>query len=250
MYILAKAKYQHSIVYGFTYKKLGRMFGVDAKTAKRYVGKLIDFGFAEIHGGNLLFVSQSKIVEKLELNKKVDYIETRPWTTLNGVLDRLDYVTILHNAKQQDFNASLHSGKLKGNLFGRREQRKLIHKITSHSEGEIIEKDFVEPETEKNGHRHNSSRQIGRLLNVSHQQANRILHSLKKKKYIEYKERMVKTEIDYRDKSKGYYWLAQVNEMSKEGFYFLHQGAIYLHQGIQIKFVNHFKSLKRRAVLV
>ena len=228
LYIQLKAKYKHSIVYNYSYYKVARLSGLNPKTVKRYVSKLKKYGLVQETDGNLLFTGADKVKEGLD-RKPRRYIETRPWTSYRGILNRIQYLLISNNIRLQEYNAIVHFGQIKGKSnLGRKELKQAIRTHSDNGRLKVLD-------SEKSDVVLNSSRQIARLLNTSKTTANHILNELKAKKYLKFKERIEKLgKVKYCP-----LLMQDIKDMNEslQGFFYLHNGFLYKHRGIEIKLV-------------
>ena len=195
LYLSTKAKYSHSIIYNFNYNKLAKTFHVDPKTAKRYIRKLIDHKFCEIHHNNLVFRSQQKVMVDNDLyteynNKKYygEYLKLKvpAVTSINQIYTKLFEYILSNNLLQQEYNNVIMSGKF-GEHFklGSRTKDKAIYKhlkrITD-AKGKVLNKMLknFRPAVSKEmtGEIIVTTRGMGRLWNVSHQKAKKIFDEL------------------------------------------------------------------------
>ena len=84
--------YYHSIIYNYTPNKLAKLTGLHHKTVKRYVQCLQNMGLIEHRDGNL----HLKKVKGLKL-----WVETRPYTSYEGILQRIYFIYLINNKRQQ-----------------------------------------------------------------------------------------------------------------------------------------------------
>ena len=172
-YYCIKAKYDNSCLYNYNPIKRGKEFGLHPKTVERYVKKLMAHKFVILRDGNLIAVANKKCAPEKQGYKSV---ETRPYTSFEGILNRI-YTTILINNKyQQTFEIAKHYEDKLGALNPRL-RKKVIKKI-DFSKGYGLE---------------NSQTAIisvtgaSRLFNVSRATAQTILTVLKKKNYLTFR---------------------------------------------------------------
>jgi len=165
--------FRHSIIYNYTPSRLAKLTKLHPKTIERYVKKLQQHKFVEFRDGHLLFISGKKAKPE---NKGTKSVQTRPYTSFEGILNRI-YTTILINNKyQQTFEIAKHYEDKLGALNPRL-IKKAIRK-TDFSKGYGLE---------------NSQTAIisvtgaSRLFNVSRSTAQTILTDLKKKNYLTFR---------------------------------------------------------------
>jgi len=173
LYYSIKAKYKNSCYYNYSPSRLAKALKLHPKTVERYVKKLIDHKFVTLRDGNLIAAANRKgATEKLGVKS----VETRPYTSFEGILNRI-YTTILINNKyQQTFEIAKHYER-KLEVLNPRLRKKAIKKV-DFSKGYGLE---------------NSQTAIisvtgaSRLFNVSRSTAQTILTDLRKKNYLTFR---------------------------------------------------------------
>jgi len=197
LYLSAKAKYAHSVIYRFSYYKLSKIFKISPKTAKRYIKKLLDHNFCEVHHNNLLFRSPEKVMDSNGL-----YIEKRSGrryygefvklripanTTIKQIYLKVLEYRLANNIIQQEFNNLSTSGKIGEQIdLGSRSKDKAIFnylekQYPKHTDSEIAKlAKFFKPYVSKEMMRDVivTSRGVARMLGVSHKTASTLLKEL------------------------------------------------------------------------
>ena len=102
---MVKAKYQHSIIYNYNPYKLLIQTGLHPKTIVRYVYRLIEEELAILRDEHLLFVSSMKKAKGLLIT-----LPTRPYTSFEGILNRIYYLILINNKAEQKFNIAKRYG--------------------------------------------------------------------------------------------------------------------------------------------
>lgn len=123
LFYLIKAKFHHSIIYNYNPYKLSKTIGLHHKTVDRYVKKLIKEDFCELRDGHLLFRATKKILPAKESRKSRRNLQTRPYTSFQGILNRIYTVILLNNKEQQKFRIATHYGKHIGQLNPRTQKK-------------------------------------------------------------------------------------------------------------------------------
>jgi len=231
LYFLIKSKYKHTIIYNVNYNKIGNITGLNPKTAKKYISQLKSLGLVKFVDNNLLFIGLNKVKEKFDIHTPDVYVETRPWTKFKGMLDRIDYSIIKNNGRQQDYRRALRSEQLKGTILDGREKSK-VEKAKKENGLDTDDKNAF---TEKNTDIRFSSRQLSKLLGISHTSANLQLRSLQNKGYLQVKQKIEKIkDMIFDENSIGY--INMLNKVSP-GYYFFNRGKLYQHLGVSLFFL-------------
>ena len=192
LYYAVKAKFHHSIIYGYNPHKLAELVGVHHKTAERYVKKLIKEEFCLMRDGNLLFRASNKVFVNKEFRKSKINLKTRPYTSYKGILRRIQTVLLLNNKQQQKFKIASRYGNpnvVKG--LNERTKRKALRLYRLEAKQEVLELENIEkPIISVFG--------ASKLFNVSKGTSLKILSELKRLNYLEMKpyiRAMNKTEV-------------------------------------------------------
>jgi transposase len=167
LYYLIKAKFHHSIIYNYTPNKLAKLSGLHHKTVVRYVEKLKQQGLALERDGNLLFVKSSKVVKGIFRN-----LPTRPYTSFNGILDRLHYLLIINNKAKQTFKTAQRYGNNLDQLNPRVRRKAIKQARIEQPRLDSITKPVL------------TVRNASKMFNVSQRTAANIINNLKRKNYI------------------------------------------------------------------
>lgn len=276
LYLSIKAKFNHSIIYNFSYRKVAKLVGLSDKTAKLYISKLKKHGFVEIRDGHLLFKSQFKIAKELAEEKKelyrlrgkgelgeIEKIRTRfqafPFTSFDGILNRLKFYLLYQNARQQEFMSIARTGTKVGKIkLTRGELKKAFKRYRNGHENKELDKAIRSGQNifdnaeeshssascRKSGDIIISSVGVGKIFNVSSKTANNWLRRLSRLGYIKTKpvvERL-KTKIE---PEVAIPFVADLNK-SECGYYFYWRGNIYQHHGTSIVFTLNRNTRKER----
>ena len=214
LFIKLKSKYSNSIIYDYNINKIAIRSGLAHKTCKRYMNKLFALGCVKMHGDHLILVNQQKIWEKISGNIKPlrRIIDTRPWTSYKGIMERLQYLLIKENSKQQRYNS-----KKKSEI----NYRKSIDCET---------KDFVGEQIIRNCY--NSSRQVARLFNISQVSGNSLIRNLVRKQYI--RTEQIITKVKGIEPTKKH--IAGLNKHDF-GYYFKEKRSLLHHSGLLITYL-------------
>jgi len=200
-YFLQVKGYTKSVIYDFNYNKLSKLTNLHWKTCKRYTENLISMGYCEIHGNNLLFKNQIKLLPNDKKAKVIFGIQIK---SFSSILNQLYAKVITNNHNQQLYN----SGKSK-----RIKNKKVLR---------ILKKSLLKEI-------HISSRSIAKLLNVSFVTANKIISDLNKLSYLKTKPKII--EISEMSYSK--FLLTKRFDYSK-GYLFYKKGIMFRHCGIVV----------------
>ena len=127
---------QNTILYKWSIRKIMRETGMAYATVKKYLPRILDHGWAEIHKDTLILRSWTKMGHK---SRNKEYIAINRKTTFNEVVDRLRAMHIQRDKSQQEFRIKLTSGGLKANSSQikkwwlkyekREEQRKVTSRV-------------------------------------------------------------------------------------------------------------------------
>jgi DNA-binding Lrp family transcriptional regulator len=210
LFYSVKAKYRHSIIYNYTPRKLAKLTKLHPKTIERYVKKLESHGFIKHRDGHLLFISR----HKLDLSKGWRHIQTIPWTSFEGILNRMYFVILINNKTQQQY------------------------KIACNYENKL---GVVNPHLRKKAIRNYSSKERGlenssipilsvtsatRLFNTSRNKAHSILKALQRNNYLSFKP-----IINDLGKARG---LKYLQKQGLLGHFFNRHGHLYQYLGREI----------------
>ena len=102
---------KHTIIYNFSYPRISKLTNIPVPTLMKYIPRLIDLGWVEIHAGNLLLVSFWRVIGNNRTRKK-GIIEISRKMRFGEVLDRLRALLIEYDYKVQNFRVGLSSGRL------------------------------------------------------------------------------------------------------------------------------------------
>ena len=278
MYLSSKTKYRNSTVYTFNYNRLAHIFSIDPKTAKRYTRKLLDHNFATIHHGNITFRSPYKVMSDLNLGKygsKEYYIrinkkpaqlpyykaDARPYTPIKNIYQRILYLMLRNNARQQEFMLRQRTDKSSGKIkLNEKEVRKIVRaKINatdkiwyarrmnirySIPESETLNALATEPKpdqfsSEKFSDIIISSSGAASLFGVSKTTASRYLKQLQRKRWITLRPVIEKIAIDVKPENAKS--LAADLTAEGNGYYYSYNGNIYKHYGQSLNFILKYK---------
>lgn len=232
LFLLAKINFpKHTIFYNYSPDRLAKRLKLHPKTVSRYVKKLINAGFCELHNGNLLCRNMDKIAEDLGLEKDLKRtIQVRPWNTLEQIELRLYNLILKLNAIQQDFQIVINHGTKNANSML---SKGMLKKAQKERERLLIWKGDPEASEDSNT-RFCSCRQVARLFNTSHTEANVILKKLVRAKYLKSKMRI---EIWQNCASFEQFLLVckGLNE-NLPGYFFFKGGKIWRHRGRELEF--------------
>ena len=168
-YYLIKAKFSHAIIYNYTPNKLAKLSGLHHQTVNRYVSKLLKVGLAIERDGHLLFVKSSKVVKG-----KLIILPTRPYTSFEGILDRLHYTILINNKAKQTYKTAFWHEQTYRQL-NPKVQRKIVRQA-SKTNIEQVGLESTKPVL--------TVRNASKMFNVSQRTAANIINNLKKKNYI------------------------------------------------------------------
>lgn len=164
---LIKAKYHHSIIYNYTPNKLAKLSGLHHQTVKNYIRVLEQKGLVIQRDGNLLFVKASKVIKGTFKS-----LPTRPYTSFEGILDRLQYIVLKNNKAKQTFKIANRYGKNLDSLSPR-VRRKAIRQARIEQPGlESITRPVL------------TVRNASKMFNVSQRTSANIINNLKRKNYL------------------------------------------------------------------
>lgn len=166
LYYLVKAKYNHSIIYNYTPNKLSKLTGLHWKTITRYVKKLQDHGLVEFRDGHLLFKKYQEGIKKR--------LATRPYTSFDGILNRIYFLILMNNKAQQTYNCVKKHG-IYVETMNERTRKKALRKANIQRPSlESVQTPVV------------TVRGASKLFNLSNNSAFNILSNLKKKNYLNF----------------------------------------------------------------
>lgn len=234
LFLKVKATFKYTAITNYSHARLAKRFGLSEKFVERMIGKLLKHKFVMFQGSSLVFRNQSKIAKDLgileDTKKDVYYtVETRPYTTIKGFINRILFILMKANANQQ-----LHNEKKHG------------RHATQDGKKTVTKREEEEPFYQREGYARVffSSRQLGRLWFVSNVQAMRILRKLEKLGYLKFKE-IVLTEKDRKvEKVKralslnSFFDFRKVQHYLNEnlpGYWHWKEG-LRLHEGLKIEF--------------
>lgn len=165
-FYMVKAKFKHSIIYNYTPNKLAKLTGLHWKTTDRYVKRLIKEEFCELRDGHLLF-------KRVNMKRGKKIVETRPYTSFDGMLKRIYTVLLINNKKQQEFRIATNYGINIDKLNPRLKRKALRQADLSRGLGSS------KPITSIHG--------ASKIFNTSKVTAQKVLKSLKEHHYIDLK---------------------------------------------------------------
>lgn len=218
LYYLIKAKYKHSIIYNYTPNKLAKLAKLHHKTILRYVKKLEQHGFVSLKNNHLHFTGRHKIEIDEPRGHKI--VQTRPYTSFEGILRRINYVIIVNNISKQKFRIATRYGKGIDDL-NVRTKRKAIRQAK-------LEK----PSLENSDKAIISTTNAEKLFNVTRATAHRILKDLKDNNFLKFLP--VINEIDTRGNTKY---------VSGLGYYFNKGKSLYQYLGQEIQDGSYLKTI-------
>lgn len=233
LFLLVKINFaRHTVFYNYSPIRLARRLNLHPKTVSRYVKKLINAGFCELHNGNLLCRNMDKIAEDLGLDKDLKRtIPVRPWNTLEQMKLRLYNLILKLNAVQQDFQIVMNHGTKSANCLL---SKGMLKKAQKERERLLSWKGNPEASDDSNT-KFCSSRQVARLFNTSHTEANMILRKLVRANFLKEKMRI---EVWQNCVSFEQFLLIckGLNE-NLPGYFYFKGGKILRHRGRELEFL-------------
>ena len=199
LYYLVKAKFNHSIIFNYTPNKLAKMTGLHHKTVVRYVKRLMDEKLVEFRDGHLTF-------KKSTVEGFTTKLPTAPYTSFEGILDRIHYIILINNKAKQAYNIAVKYGHYADLLNARARKKAIRNARIQDPTLESITKPVI------------TVRNASKLFNTSIPTAANIINSLEKKKYL---------------KLKGYVKIIGRMPKSKyhDGSYFASNGLLFRYLG-------------------
>ncbi len=235
LFIKLKAKYSNSIIFNYNINKIANRTGLSHKTCERYMRKLFILGCLEMQGNHLLLKNQLKMWSKISDVKPLRLtIETRPFTSYQGIKERLQCLLIKENNRQQEFNNITQSGITY--------RTQLLDGKNKAKAKRLYNADANDSTYEHIGNRcFNSSRSVGRLLNVSNTTANNVIRNLVKKNYIRTEEvitRIKQKKSNFSQTIKTLKLKVEGLNSTGTGYYYLLKRTIFHHSGLKISFLS------------
>ncbi len=169
LYYLVKAKYQHSIIYNYNPYKLSIQTGLHHKTINQYVSKLQKEELVILRDEHLLFISSKK-----KIKGTLRTLPTRPYTSFEGILNRIYYLILLNNKAEQKYNIAKRYGINIGELKPKTRRKALKQANLEKVSLESIVKPII------------TVRSASILFNTSLCTTVKILNNLESKNYLQF----------------------------------------------------------------
>lgn len=172
LFYMIRSKYRISIIHNYSPNHVKQLTNLHWKTVDRYVNTLIKHGFAKIEDGDLILLNPYKgtFVE----------LETRPYTSFEGMYRRIISLLLTNNIEQQKYNIAVNYKIGLQNLNSM--QSKKASKVFKNRKVEL-ESEIAPTVT---------CTSVSRLLKVTRLTANKIIHELINKNYITAKNKIIK----------------------------------------------------------
>ena len=171
LFYLVKAKFNHSIIYNYTPRKLAKLTNLHPKTIERYVKKLEQYGFVKHRDRHLLFIGRYK----LDMSKGYKHLKTKPFTSFEGILNRIYFLILINNKAQQTYKIATNYG-IKLGVMNPRIRKKAIRHADLRPRGLESSQTAIISVTG-----------ASRLFNTSRTKAHTILNNLRNKNYLKFK---------------------------------------------------------------
>jgi predicted HTH transcriptional regulator len=206
-----KSKYENSVFYNYTPKKLSTITGISENTVRKYISWLKRNDYLAITNKNLWL----KSTRKISPGEKYISIDTRPWTTWKQFENRVYAALIKRNIKQQSYHY-----RMKEFLAGGTKKKMNVRNVVNYQKryGQYAKESAGTPV-------YNSERQIARLFSKSKTWAHNRLKTLVKMGYIEISQ-LIET-LPFRTNPE---FLPEY----KPGRCFLTKRGVTIHHGIKI----------------